>query len=125
MEALFTTASQRIATPFTLQKSVVYSLSVQMSNWEEEANFYHRLLIWCLLSCKEKDRPDIEVLIAQLDELLASYRATLKEGATCAPVNPSGTTEIRDLFYYFDQRLQQLKAKVFHDFPKFGRVQIW
>ncbi len=125
MEAAFATASQSIETPFTLQKSVVYSLSVQMSIWEDEADFYNRLLIWCLLSCKEEDRPKIEALIAQLDELQASYQAAIKEGAAYAPAKLSGTADVRDLFYYFDQGLQQLKAKVFHDFPKFGRVQIW
>jgi hypothetical protein len=133
MGTMTTAAALFSETPPALQKPVVYPLENQITLWENEVNFYHRVLTWCLLSCEEEDRAGLDALIGQLGVLRTCDLPALKEKLGFLQVQPSNnasrvgseTTELRDSFYYFDQNLHKLKLKIFQGFPRFGRVQIW
>lgn len=108
-------------------------LAQQLSNWEAETNFYHRLLTWSLLGCKETDRPSIEAFLAQVNRLRSADLPTLKTqlGFMQAALEPASepvrpdTFALRARFNHVEQKLQALKLHIFEGFPRFGRVEIW
>ena len=52
------------ASPLTVQ-----SMEVKINAVASEVNFYHKLLSWCLFSCREQQRPEIENLRVELEPL--------------------------------------------------------
>ena len=115
------------------QRAVLYSPEIQLSMWEDELKFYHRLLTWWLLSCLEEDKPAIEALNVQLNELRERNFLALKENSGLKQfgaghtyfLGTQVTTDLHDTYYHFEQRLNSFKAKIFKGFMQFGHVQIW
>ena len=133
MKAIPASPLHAAETPRAVQKLVVYAPASQMVMWEEEVNFYRSLLTWWLHSCREENRVDIEALMAELNNLREFNLAASKEKlgvvqSQTSRANFQGwetTADLRDSFYYFDQKLSNLKSKIFQGFTRFGHVQIW
>lgn len=135
MGTIFASTALRTKAPLALHKPVICDLAKEMSNWEVEINFYHRLLTWSLFSCREEDRYDIEILLARLNNLRSCDLPALKEKLGLLPSgldldrtfnrNGQETAALRVRFDHFEQNLQRLKSKIFQAFPPFCRVEIW
>lgn len=108
-------------------------LTKQLSNWEAETNFYHRLLTWSLLGCNEADRPAIEAFLVQVNRLRSTDLPTLKTQLAFAQtaLEPTlnrarpETLALRARFNQFDHELQDLKLRIFANLSHFSRVEIW
>jgi hypothetical protein len=102
--------------------------------WEDEVNFYNRLLSWWLLGCEEEEQPVIESLVAQLKALKELDLPVMKEKMkavqnTAVRANfrrwQQAKSDLHDVFYYFDQSLNKLKLNFFQGKSQFGHVKIW
>lgn len=123
----------RTQVPGKSQQSVVLHLVGRLSEWDAELNFYHRLLTWSLLSCKEEDRPEIEALLVRIDRLRNVDLPALRAQVELARMALSPTfTHFRAEFMslrtrsdYFDQKLRDCKSSIFKGLSHLIRVEIW
>jgi hypothetical protein len=115
----------RVFTVYKTPKSLVYSINHQISIWEEEISFFHKLLTCCLYSCKEEQRLKIECLKLQLDKLrlidLPKIKGNIEQNNRNLDQNDSEAA----IYYFFDQNLSKVKTSIFQGFSGFCHVQIW
>ncbi len=132
METMFTPPFSEGSASFQ-QRLLIFSPQIQLAMWAEEVRFYRNLLAWWLLNCKEENRPEIESIMVQLNDLqefdLPSSKEKIgivqRQGGNNHSRAWRSMATLRDSFYYFEQKLNNLKLKIFEGFTRFGHVQIW
>lgn len=129
MKTMLNVPTVQTKTPIARQKPIVYALGSRVAMWQEEINFYDRLLNAWLFSCKEGNRAEIEALIVQLNDLRESSLSEIRKKVDVIQGQSGHSNkEPADLhytLYSFDQNLNHLKSKIFQVVIRFSPVQIW
>lgn len=111
------------------QKPIVYALGSRVAMWQEEVNFYDRLLNSWLFSCKEGTRAEIEALIVEVNDLRESSLSEIRKKLDLVQgrtrYSNKEPADLHYTLYTFDQNLSHLKSKIFQVVIRLSPVQIW
>lgn len=112
------------ASPLTVQ-----SMEIKVNAVASEVNFYHKLLSWCLFSCREEQRPEIENLREAVAHLrnaeLPVLFDNLKHLAGIKDQGELTPPPVQYQFQHIDDAFQALKSKIQRGFGEFTHICIW
>ncbi len=114
--------------------AVTHPLDSKVTLISGELDFYHRLLKWLLMNCRDDQQRTIEALQQEIEALrdieLSALTSTLhriKNGEN-DPSKPDlivSLTRLQSWMFDIEGAFQALRSKIQEGFSKFIRVRIW